>query len=295
MYYDPDLDEFILEDESAKGELLPVSIIDIVRNGDLIVIKLSDETERAFELPLPKDGNDGKNGIDGRDGADGKDGNDGKNGIDGRDGADGKDGNDGNDGVGIADIEKRNNDLIVTLTNGETKTIPLPKAKIFSAGGRDDIRDIRGLQEALDSKLQSGDNISELLNDAGYLTSYTETDTLQSVTDRGATTTNTVTLSPSGNNKAIIVNGSGSGDAIDITHAGSGAKLKIGTTGSGDLIDAGDFNVDRHGNVAASKFATSGGDDTELVAGDGTLIPISSISSSSSGADTFSYTYYGGF
>jgi len=44
------------------------------------------------------------------------------------------------------------------------------------------------------SYLESGDNVSELVNDAGYLTSYTETDTFQSVTDRGATTTNAITI-----------------------------------------------------------------------------------------------------
>lgn len=36
-------------------------------------------------------------------------------------------------------------------------------------------------------------NVSELVNDAGYITGYTETDTLQTVTTRGATTTTTIT------------------------------------------------------------------------------------------------------
>lgn len=35
---------------------------------------------------------------------------------------------------------------------------------------------------------------SQLMNDAGYITSYAETDTLQSITTRGATTTNNVTV-----------------------------------------------------------------------------------------------------
>jgi hypothetical protein len=80
---------------------------------------------------------------------------------------------------------------------------------------------------------------------------------LQEVTDEGATTTNTTTFSPSGNNKAIVANGSGSGIGIDITHAGSGTKLKIGTAGSGDLIDAGDFNVDNAGNVVGNSLELS--------------------------------------
>ena len=44
-----------------------------------------------------------------------------------------------------------------------------------------------------DPVIQSGDNISLLNNDAGYLTS--ESDTLQTVTDRGSNTTNSITTS----------------------------------------------------------------------------------------------------
>lgn len=44
-------------------------------------------------------------------------------------------------------------------------------------------------------KLTKGNiNISGFNNDAGYITGYTETDTLDSVTDRGATTTNEITV-----------------------------------------------------------------------------------------------------
>jgi hypothetical protein len=37
-------------------------------------------------------------------------------------------------------------------------------------------------------------DVSEFTNDAGYLTSYTETDTLDTVTERNATTTNAITV-----------------------------------------------------------------------------------------------------
>jgi hypothetical protein len=50
-----------------------------------------------------------------------------------------------------------------------------------------------------DSALQSGDNISVLTNNSGYLTA--ESDTLDSVTGRGATTTNGVTVG------SITING----------------------------------------------------------------------------------------
>jgi len=82
------------------------------------------------------------------------------------------------------------------------------------------------------------------------------------VTDEGATTTNTITLNPSGNNKGLIANGSGSGHAIDIDHAGGGTKLNIETTGAGDLINAGTFSVDNAGNVAGNNLSgTNTGDD----------------------------------
>ena len=70
---------------------------------------------------------------------------------------------------------------------------------------------------------------------------------LQSVTNLGATTTNTITVSPSGNNKGFVANGSGSGAAIDITHSGSG-----------NLIASTSFNVTNAGAVSASNFDTDG-------------------------------------
>lgn len=48
---------------------------------------------------------------------------------------------------------------------------------------------------------------------------------LQQVTDVGATTDKTITLSPTGNDVALIANGSGTGDAIQINHDGTGTGL----------------------------------------------------------------------
>jgi hypothetical protein len=52
-------------------------------------------------------------------------------------------------------------------------------------------------------------NVSSFTNDSGYLTSYSETDTLQSVTNRGATTTNGITIGG-----AITINKSGTNSDI---------------------------------------------------------------------------------
>ena len=109
-----------------------------------------------------KNGQDGQNGAPGQDGEDGKDGKDGigiasvevnadgelvliftngtslnlgkvvgadgKDGADGEDGKDGVDGEDGKDGVGIEKIElNANGDLVITLTNGTTQIVAMPK------------------------------------------------------------------------------------------------------------------------------------------------------------------------
>jgi hypothetical protein len=103
----------------------------------------------ARELPAPRDGQDGKDGAPGERGRDGKDADPEAiaatvaaevakavaalpaplNGKDGRDGIDGK------DGVGLASaLIGRNGDLIVTLTNGDTKDLGPVIGKDGSAG-----------------------------------------------------------------------------------------------------------------------------------------------------------------
>jgi microcystin-dependent protein len=107
-----------------------------------------------------------------------------------------------------------------------------------------------------ETKLDASVNASLDLADSAL---QSEVDTLQTVTNRGATTTNTTTFSPSGNNGAIVANGSGSGTGIDITHSGTGVKLNIGATGSGDAIrfDTDKFVVADSGNVSSSLFTAS--------------------------------------
>lgn len=95
-----------------------------------------------------------------------------------------------------------------------------------------------------DSALQSGDNVSELTNNVGYITSYTETDTLGTVTGRGASTSiestfsgGLVTNQVKANSSAggILKSNSGSacmewgaGGGQNVTFA-DGVKLNAGT------------------------------------------------------------------
>ena len=77
-----------------------------------------------------------------------------------------------------------------------------------------------------DSATQPGDNISTLTNDSGYLTSYTEADTLETVTNRGATTINSITVGSVAVDGLTItdnnITGSRSNDDIILDPAGTG-------------------------------------------------------------------------
>ncbi|MBD8902772.1 hypothetical protein MBTS_11050 [Methylobacterium bullatum] len=120
-----------------------------------IILAVAEEVAKAISaLPVPRDGADGRDGTDGTPGERGQDGKDAdpeeiaatvasevskavaalpvpQNGKDGRDGIDGK------DGVGLASaLIGRNGELIVTLTNGDTKDLGLVIGK-DGASGRD--------------------------------------------------------------------------------------------------------------------------------------------------------------
>lgn len=98
------------------------------------------------------------------------------------------------------------------------------------------LADQTDLQNALDLKLESGDNVSNLVNDAGYLTSYTETQDLQDVTDNGSTTTNNITansfITDSGTS-SDFVKGDGSLDSNNYLTGNENITLSGAITGSG--------------------------------------------------------------
>jgi len=88
--------------------------------------------------------------------------------------------------------------------------------------------------------LSSGDNVSELVNDAGYITGYTETQTLQNVTDLGATTTNNITIDNGGlSNNDLNLNGSTHhilrSTATDEFHLLAGGSQRFALTASGEV------------------------------------------------------------
>lgn len=81
------------------------------KDADMDALKAHLESLVAA-LPKPQDGKDGRDGIDGKDGEPGEPG---PAGIDGKDGA---------DGVGLAGaMIGRGGDLVITLTNGEVKSL----------------------------------------------------------------------------------------------------------------------------------------------------------------------------
>lgn len=96
---------------------------------------------------------------------------------------------------------------------------------------------------------------------SAFLTSYTETDTLQSVTSRGAVTTAAITINNSLDADSLIVSGLSSLDditAVDVTLSGTLYTKSIVNTGTGvpRWTSGSDFIIDAAGdiNVVGSKI-----------------------------------------
>ncbi len=135
-----------------------------------------------------------------------------------------------------------------------------------------------------DSALQSGDNISTLTNDSGYLTSYTEADTLETVTNRGATTVNAVTVGSVDTDGLQLVDNNikttRSNDDLVLDPNGTGAvDARANVNVTGNVTATGTFlgGIDtRTGpgaislNTLTTQIATTGTDDAITLA-DGTL------------------------
>lgn len=242
-----------------------------------------------------------KDGVDGEKGEKGDKGDLGEPGAVGPQGIQGVPGKNGMDGK-TPNIDKALKDAFSKLPKNEpvdTNAIVKQALEAFQEKYKDDSLKLTALEKRLIRLGGGGASFLSQLQDVllsspsnGETIIYNETtqkwengpggaggsQDLQEVTDIGSITTNTITISPSGNNKALIANGSGSGIGIDITHAGSGTKLKIGTTGAGDLIEAGSFNVDNNGNVVGNNLSgTNTGDQlmygTIAVAGQSDLDP----------------------
>ena len=137
--------------------------------------------------PKGDKGDKGEKGDTGASGADGKDGKDGINGINGKDGKDGTDGVDGKDGADgfspIASVSKSGNTTTITITdkNGTTTaTVNDGVGDVASVNGKTgavvlNADDVGALPD--DTEIPTvPTNVSAFTNDAGYLTSYTETD-----------------------------------------------------------------------------------------------------------------------
>lgn len=86
--------------------------------------------------------------------------------------------------------------LSTTINTGEIADNAINAAKLNVSGNGTTAQFLRSDGDGTFSWATPTDttytNVSEFTNDAGYITGYTETDTLDSVTDRGATTTNAI-------------------------------------------------------------------------------------------------------
>lgn len=130
--------------------------------GDDLIVRLTDgeEIRGAVKGRDGKDGRDGRDGRDGNDGVDGKNGRDGVDGVNGKDGRDGADGKDGEDGVGIADIFREGDELIIVLTDGRVFRFDFPvilrhQYRYVGGGGS-------GAAAPLPDNVVTGDGISSI-------------------------------------------------------------------------------------------------------------------------------------
>lgn len=125
--------------------------------------------------------------------------------------------------------------------------------------------------------LASGDNVSELVNDAGYLTSYTETQTLQDVTDLGAVTTNTIIIGDGNASTPALAFGSDTDSGF--FYQGSGRWTWSGNGTSRFIMDTGGiystgsgFDIQRNSSAAAPTYAFTGNTGTGTHSGGNTDI-----------------------
>lgn len=130
------------------NELISSQLISLDAKEDEFKTFITDYLVKAIAVVQSKV----KDGIDGVDGKDGKDATpkqiadsveawineniDSLKGADGKDGKSiqGQSGKDGSDGVGIANIERSKDDLLITLTDGSEKRFKLPRISVGGGG-----------------------------------------------------------------------------------------------------------------------------------------------------------------
>ena len=160
------------------------------------------ELEYAMASVQTQKGDRGFKGEKGDTGAAGKDGRDGINGKNGIDGVDGKNGLDGKDGLNaVVDYEKVVND-VTQLVHFETDSAEdiRNKLEVLQGEERLDKSAIKGIKEIEDSIKEVGNTYIQQggVSEAQVLRLIEENDithdTLQGVTDRGATTDNIITV-----------------------------------------------------------------------------------------------------
>lgn len=170
-------------------------------------------------------------------------------------------------------------DVTGSGTTGTTTTLTLANSGVVAGTYNNVTVNAKGL-------VTSGSNVS-------YLTSYTETDTLATVTARGATTSTVVTFSGGdGNNSSIKLagynqrGGVGFHGFLEVTSTyssgtNSNKYFRIDSVGSFQIINsaytlsifnltnAGDFSVP--GSATANSFIKSGGTSSQFLKADGSV------------------------
>ena len=88
--------------------------------------------------------------------------------------------------------------------------------------------------------MQPGDNVSELINDAGYLTAATApTPALQAVLDKGNTSTTDLWIGDNGQTVKLLNTG-----AVEASGGFSGSELQVTGTIKGASVEADAIRID---------------------------------------------------
>ena len=102
-----------------------------------------------------------------------------------------------------------------------------------------------------DTLTNKSGNVSQFTNDSGYLTSFTEADTLDSVTGRGASTTNNITVGnltcTTGNMATVDLGNWTVTESAGVLYFATGGVNKMKLDASGNLTVVG--NVTAYGTM----------------------------------------------
>jgi hypothetical protein len=204
-------------------------------------------------------GEKGDRGIDGLDGKDGKDGLDGDVGPVGPMGPKGKDGKDGLDA--ILDLNKLTEEILPKIEYSKIKNAPQWPAGGLSRITKPEVQEMidastfTALTDTPSSYASQGTKIVRVKSDESgleFVTPSSEADTLQTVTDRGATTTKDITAKSfikTGGLSSEFLKADGSSDSTAYLPTATASSTYVPYNGATGAVNLGANNLTTTGTI----------------------------------------------